>query len=425
MDDAPTGDRWPGFSAQRGRPSHIGRRAGLLLAAVLVVAMIHGQGGSAAARASTTRGTAALRLLILPKAIRNNFVFTSVSCVDRTYCIAVGVSLPASDTGGAPGFWPTGNSAIVQFNGRRWSTMASPLLNDAGLNGVNCISRTSCTAVGEQFTSDGYGSTLVERYSGVGWKIASSPDATEFPLNSNFLQSVSCTGSGECVAVGGDYDVSAGRAEKYAPLVERESGQGWAITPLASPETGYFTSVSCSLAQCVAVGDGTASDIETHGGSWMPLPGYTSELSGVSCRSSHFCTAVGTSSPAEGVSLATLTGRKWAHVPGPETPNPTATNTLNAISCFASDSCVAVGQFIGSASPTDSATSAFGPLVAVETHRRWSVPPAVSVSSRNEPWVFSVSCPSAHVCLAVGTTLMNAIHAPSGGFRALAILVRH
>ena len=48
-----------------------------------------------------------------------------------------------------------------------------------------------------------------------------------------------------------------------------------------------------------------------------------------------------------------------------------------------------------------------------------------AVSSRDEASVSSVSCPTAHECLAVGSTLIDAIHAPSGGFRSLAMLVKH
>ena len=79
---------------------------------------------------------------------------------------------------------------------------------------------------------------------------------------------------------------------------------------------------------------------------------------------------------------------------------------------------VAVGHFIGAA-PRDPAKSAFGALVVTETHGKWTVAPAVGASAANEPWLSSVSCPSGHLCLAVGTDLIDAIHVPGGGFRAV------
>lgn len=426
MDDASTpADPGPRLVSHVGRPSHLVRWAAILFAAICVVSSCHDQGATAATPGSPIH-RATVQLLTLPKSLRSNVDFTAVSCVDRSYCIAVGVSLPPSDTGGAPGFWPTGDSVIARFNGRTWSTMDPPPLSEAGLNGVSCISRTNCIAVGEQFAPDGDGSTLVEQYSGTGWNTVPSPNATDFPRNSNFLQSISCVSTGQCVAVGGDYNVSAGRAEVYAPLVERQSSEGWVITPLPSPTTGHFTSVSCSLAQCVAVGDGTTSDVKTTAGSWTALADYTSPgLSGVACSSGASCTGVGQSSPGAGLSVAKLAGMTWSRVSGPETANPTATNTLSAVSCFGSRSCVAVGQFIGSQSPANTTTNAFGPLVAVETQGAWSVPPAVGVSPVNEPWLPAVSCPTVHECLAVGTTLLDAVHAQSSGFRSIAMVIHH
>jgi hypothetical protein len=94
------------------------------------------------------------------------------------------------------------------------------------------------------------------------------------------------------------------------------------------------------------------------------------------------------------------------------------------VSCPDAGTCVAVGHFIG-ATPRDPARSAFGALVVTETHGKWTVAPAVAASSANEPWLSSVSCPSRHRCLAVGTDLIDVIHVPGGGFRALAVLVEH
>jgi hypothetical protein len=226
--------------------------------------------------------------------------------------------------------------------------VVSPSLNSAGLNGVSCVSRISCVAVGEQASSDGDGSTLIEQYSRTGWKVVPSPDSTAFPRNSNFLQSVSCSSAGECVAVGGNNNVYAGRSEEYAPIVVSESNEAWVIDSIASPTDSHFRSVSCSLMECVTVGDGTASDVQVNGGQWAPIQSYASGLSGVACGTS--CTGVGRSSRGAGISVTRLVGMKRTRVSAPKASNPTATNTLNSVSCFDDQSCVAVGQFIGSES---------------------------------------------------------------------------
>jgi hypothetical protein len=381
------------------------------------------------AAAGTPRPRARVALLNLPAGLRNDVVLTSISCVDRTYCVAVGVSVGPGNTGGAPGFWPIDKPVIIRFNGRSWSSFTSPSVPPSGLNGVSCLSRTDCVAVGEQTNPSGDESTLVEEYTGSTWKVVPSPDAAGFPLNSNFFQGVSCRTDGTCVAVGGDYDVNAGRAQVYAPLAEVSSEKGWVVTSVDPPTTGYFKSVSCSPAKCVAVSVSfptriaRSSVLEGNDTSWSPLGGAPSELFGASCAPDGSCTGVGQPTQASGLSVASLDGSRWKGVSLPGGPSEAETNALNSVSCADDRSCVAVGQFIG-ATPENS-KSAFGPLVVTQTHGRWSVLRGPAISSRDEPSVASVSCPTVHECLAVGSILIDAIHGTSGGFRSLALLVKH
>ena len=222
-----------------------------------------------------------------------------------------------------------------------------PPVPPSGLNGVSCLSRTDCVAVGEQTNSSGEESTLVEEYTGSSWKVVPSPDATGFPLNSNFFQGVSCRTDGTCVAVGGDYDVSAGRAQVYAPLVEISSEKGWVISSVDSPTSGYFRSVSCSPAKCVAVGIARSSVLEGNETSWSPLGGAPSQIYGAACTPDGSCTGVGQPTQGSGLSVAILNGTGWKAVSVPGGPSEAETNTLNSVSCADRHSCVAVGQFIG------------------------------------------------------------------------------
>ena len=111
------------------------------------------------------------------------------------------------------------------------------------------------------------------------------------PTGSGGLFGVSCTGAGDCTAVGG-----GGGGATYAI----ESGGTWGtLTTIVFPDGGQFSGVSCSdAADCTAVGvfgnpDEAGYAIESDG-AWGPAtqdpPGT---FNGVSCSSATDCTAVG------------------------------------------------------------------------------------------------------------------------------------
>jgi hypothetical protein len=164
-----------------------------------------------------------------------------VSCAG-TGCIAAGYYTSAQGSG---------RTLVERWNGTKWSIASSP--NPAGsdsyLNGVSCASATSCVAVGEYYGTTGPGRTLVERWTGAGWSIVSSPN----PAGSDtYLAGVRCTSATNCVAVG-SYP-----APPDQTLVERWNGAGWSIVASPNPagSTGsHLNAVSCAGAFCVAVGD--------------------------------------------------------------------------------------------------------------------------------------------------------------------------
>ncbi len=340
------------------RPSQIGV-AILVVCLACLTPMI-----KTSAAADTAVPRVAIDVLRLPAPLRNNVVLTSVSCPDTRSCVAVGAAVAPSNTGGAPGFWPIGSPVILHFDGRTWSSFPSPAVPSSGLNGVTCVSRTNCVAVGERANSLGEESTLVEHYAGTKWTVVPSPDSSEFPRNSNFLQGVSCRSAGLCIAVGGDYNVSAGRAQQYAPLIESSVSSGWAITPISPSGSGWFTSVSCSSSRCVAVGTGTASGTTGTKTPWTALSDAGFALRGVACIGNGPCVGVGQPLQGQGISVASLAGARWSDASVPGAPSDAETNTLNSVSCPQNRSCVAVGQFIGAKPQTSE--SEFGPLVVAQ-----------------------------------------------------------
>jgi hypothetical protein len=114
-----------------------------------------------------------------------------VSCPSASACMAVGEK--ASQT------------LTESWNGSAWSVKESANAPEAEwnkLSGVSCPSASSCFAVGEyrHETLSGSPKTLAESWNGSAWTLQSSPTPTG--ANADPLQSVSCTSSIACTAVG-------------------------------------------------------------------------------------------------------------------------------------------------------------------------------------------------------------------------------
>jgi hypothetical protein len=243
-----------------------------------------------------------------------------------------------------------------------WSIVPTP--NTAGttntLQGVSCVSPSFCVAVG--YADPGGVSlwrALVEQWNGSAWSIVPSPDTS--PQNS-FLYSVSCASTGMCVAVGNTYNGSHEQT-----LVEQWNGSAWSIVP--SPDTSTTQS---------------------------------NDLDGVSCVSSSFCVAVGYA--YNGTALLTLVeqwnGSAWSIVPSPDTST-THENLLYSVSCVSSSFCVADGEaYNGSHDQT---------LVEQWNGSAWSIVPSPDTSTPQNNDLFSVSCASNAMCVAVGTTYNGTI----------------
>jgi hypothetical protein len=128
----------------------------------------------------------------------------AVSCTGRS-CTAVG----------AIGY----RQLIERWNGRRWSIQRAPSGAPAAtLNGVSCVSKTDCVAVGA--LTNGSGESLAETWNGTRWSIQATPNLP----GGSLLNGVSCLSKTDCVAVG---------AHRRAPLVERWNGTAWSVQATA------------------------------------------------------------------------------------------------------------------------------------------------------------------------------------------------
>jgi hypothetical protein len=224
------------------------------------------------------------------------------------------------------------------------------------------------------------------------WSMQQAPDAAS---------DVSCRSARACVAVG------AGAAELW-------NGSHWAEigSQLAQYRLGDLVSVSCpTLNRCLAVGDGKRkafASLWNGGSSWTRLSIRTpagaqgdEQLRAVSCPSADSCTAVGwyTNNSGAEVTLAEhWNGSDWSIEP---TPNPARSGQhLTGVSCRATTSCEAVGSYTIPA--RQGKATRIGALAEHWNGRRWSIQETPDPRSAPLSYLRWVSCSSANACTAVG-----------------------
>ena len=231
---------------------------------------------------------------------------SGVSCTSVSACTAVGFF---TDAAGA-------HTLVERWNGSSWQIQPSGTTQGL-FNAVSCSSATFCVAVGEHGSSAQ--AELVETWNGSTW---------QFALGSNFngasfarLNGVSCTADGSCIMVGNTSGRS-GSSGTFALALKLIRGQFFLLnTASPSATLNILNSVSCtSSSDCLAVGlfqdfKGQQDTLGEHwdGTNWSfestPNPaGTRPSLNGVSCSSPGVCTAVGKFT-ASGGTVETLAER--------------------------------------------------------------------------------------------------------------------
>jgi hypothetical protein len=253
-----------------------------------------------------------------------------------------------------------------------------------------------------------------------------SPTMTAVPsgLTVSRLSGVSCFAEDKCVAVGDGAEGEYGQATSSEVFAESLAGTDWNLseTPSNGAMSPEFTSVSCaSTALCVAVGatkgnPATASAahpyplIEAFNGTeWTlaaaPYPAgvQSAVLSSVSCPTSGFCAAVGTTetSTSERLLVEVWSGVRWRQMIVP-LPKRADNGALTGVSCTSSVSCTAVGDYqvgVGHVSFVEF------PLIERWNGTTWRRVALAEYKADRLGWAVSllgVSCRGAN-CLAVGT----------------------
>ena len=282
----------------------------------------------------------------------------------------------------AVGSYRSGTTALNQalhWNGTRWSRIATPDPGDAAngahsLNGVSCVSRADCWAVGSHISDRGIGRNAALRWNGQSWSAVGTPNpGANVAGEGRRLSGVTCISAADCWAVGGyGHGTGTGRSE-----ILRWNGTQWlkvAAGRSAAGGSGALTGVACtSAANCWTVmGQHSARGaVHWNGAGWSAVatPGG-GELNGVVCASAASCMSAGNYDGPGALLNEVLrwNGASWSASPVPE-PGGTgagAQHRLAAVACSSAARCWAVGSY------WDSSAAARRNVVLRWNGRTWS-----------------------------------------------------
>jgi hypothetical protein len=311
-------------------------------------------------------------------------VLDAVSCPGPSICVAVGQEGEHADVTRPPDPFEDHASPLAEeWNGRRWALMNMPRVPNAYLAAVACPSTAECVAVGDvagAAARNGEGRRLSELWRDGVWSQMTLPQ-----LGMSTLEGVSCPSVNVCFAVGEQMVTVAKGRQGELPSVLRWEGGEWAA--MAQPDV--------------------QDNFAPAGFDGARYNGY--ELTGVSCRSSNYCVAVGfhheATAPPDLTPLVELwDGRSWSvdRYPGGVPPRggamPFSNNnpSLQGVSCTSGAPCTAVGTVANWCNQGGAGESCT--LEAVQAGATWHTEPySVDYASLN-----AVSCGSPNSCIAVG-----------------------
>jgi hypothetical protein len=296
-----------------------------------------------------------------------------------------------------------------------WSLVDSPnngVQKPNVLSGVACPSPSECWAVGHYFNDVFISQTLIQRWDGTSWTIASSPNTDTAVSNS--LNGVTCVSASECWAVGSYLGQTS-----FQTLIEHWDGTSWTIvtSPNTDPtQNNSLNAVTCvSASECWAVGtfavttSNTISQTLTEhwdGTSWTivnsPNTSDTDNnfLNGVTCVSESDCWAAGVYNLPKTTTSQTLIehwdGTSWTIVSSPNN-QVMWNNNLYGVACSSAVDCWAVGNYYNSTKPSISQT-----LIERWDGTSWTIASSPNTDTTQKNFLNGVTCASASECWAVG-----------------------
>jgi hypothetical protein len=320
---------------------------------------------------------------------------------------------------------------------------------NAAVNSLSCWSVNNCAAGGYYTDSSGQHPFVVAERNGRWGKARQVPGLGALNTGgSAALSSLSCASGGYCVA-GGNYTDAAGHVQGFVVTgVKGRWRRAVAVPGLAALNTSGsagVSSVSCPAAgECAAAGSYAGSSgvqgfvVSQASGVWgtaAEVPGLaglnvggSASVSSLSCGSAGNCAAGGsytgsTPQPITGTAVQVFVVSEahgvWGtaeEVPGTAALNDGEDAQVYSVSCARDGYCSVGGSY--ELSPEESPYA--DPFVASERNGRWHAAVALFGSGVGDDGydtdTFSVSCPSAGSCVAVGSTvLLNAEGDEYGG----------
>ncbi len=264
-----------------------------------------------------------------------NYGLSAVTCRSKTMCVAAGAATyygkPAPGYKGHP-TCPCSRPLIMRWNGHRWATQRVPNPSFepyGGLNAVDCASKSTCFAVGFDYTG-----TVAERYTKGSWHLLSA--LNDKPGN---LIDVTCWSASGCDVVGWGINLWNGRK--------------W--SKVSVPPDVPASEVTCSsLTLCEGVGTVDVSGgMDRMEGALWDGTNWTTQPFGSSSRYPEFnsifcstpgesCVAVGQASP--GVVAARMTDGTWSTERIPLPHGAVNGGQLNSVDCTSDGTCFVVGR---------------------------------------------------------------------------------
>lgn len=229
---------------------------------------------------------------------------SDVSCTSKSNCYAVGWTSTSTDA----------KVLIMHWNGKHWSVAFNSAIGGekfAYLDGIDCVSKSVCIAVGQEQTASSSPSRVFgEQGSGSTWTPMSMPNYPA-PNDDTELYGLSCTSSSFCMAAGAAYYFPSSGYNPGLPFAEKWNGKEWSLIQPTLTESGGaggvtdLTDVSCvsskacwAVGATAAIGDDAPPVTAFWNGTSFALgantkPANVSELDADYCLSSSDCLAVG------------------------------------------------------------------------------------------------------------------------------------
>ena len=279
-----------------------------------------------------------------PTAVSSSGQTPYVSCVSSAFCMM------AFD------------HSISQFDGTQWGpALVVDTNNSYGLGAISCASTSFCIAVDDAY---GYSTSSVLTWNGSRWSAPRTVDT----LGGG--DGVSCPTATFCMMVD-----SNGNAVRF-------NGAAWS-TPVNINGGEQLKDVSCTSSSFCAAVDDLGNALMYGGSSWSPREAVTAsswdDTQKVSCTSASYCVTV-----THFGNESTFNGVNWSAKKSifPDS----GYNGLVGLSCATSSFCV---------------TSGDGSFVIASDANTWR--PEQQLDRINPSTITSVSCPSAHFCVAAET----------------------